>query len=128
VEKKTLYSSPFAVSRSFFVMRSIREKHKGFGMPKVQKTFPELVIEKRLKYSERRPVHRLVSVDGLAVCLLPLQHYISRQVCEELPQHSLPPHCCVVKNFNQSRSFLDCAFQASSSSFEISFILRNQNT
>jgi hypothetical protein len=62
-------------------------------------TSPELVIKKRLKYSERRTVHRSASVDGLAVCLLPLQHYISRQVGEELPQHSLPSHYCAIKKF-----------------------------
>jgi hypothetical protein len=68
-------------------------------------TFPKLVIEKRLKYSERRTVHRSASVGGLAVRLLPLQHYIRRQVCEKLPQHSLSLHSCAVKKFNQSRSF-----------------------
>jgi hypothetical protein len=47
-------------------------------------TFTELVIEKRLKYFERRTVHRSASVDDLVVRLLPLQHYISRQVGEEL--------------------------------------------
>jgi hypothetical protein len=127
--RKAPNSSPFAVLDCFFVTSSIREKYKGFGMPKVQKnTFPKLVVEKRLKYFEHEPVHCSVSVDGLAVRLLPLQHYISRQVGEELPQHSLPSHCYAVKNFNQSRSFLDCAFQARSSSFEVSFILRNRNT
>jgi hypothetical protein len=50
-----------------------------------EKHLPELVIEKRLKYSERRSIHRSVGVDCLAVHLLPLQHYISRQVDEELP-------------------------------------------
>jgi hypothetical protein len=68
----------------------------------LKNTFPELVIKKRLKYSERRAVHCSVSVGGLAVRLLPLQHYISRQVGEELQQHSLPLHCCAVKNFNKS--------------------------
>jgi hypothetical protein len=67
-------------------------------------TFPELVAEKRLKYSGRRTIHRSTSVGGMAVRLLPLQHYINRQVGEELPQHSLPLHYCAVKNFNHSRS------------------------
>jgi hypothetical protein len=62
------------------------------------------------------------------VHLLPLQHYISRQVGEELPQHSFPSHFCAVKIFNQSRSFLDCAFQTRSLSFKVSFVLRNRNT
>jgi hypothetical protein len=57
-------------------------------------TFPELVIEKRLKYSKRRPVHRSAGVDGLAVRLLPLQDYISRQVGEEL--HIIHFHRIVV--------------------------------
>jgi hypothetical protein len=75
-------------------------------MPKVQKnTFPELVIEKRLKYSERRTVHHSASVGGLAVRLRPLQHYINRHVGEELPQHSLSLHCCAVKNFNKVEAF-----------------------
>jgi hypothetical protein len=34
-----------------------------------------------------------------------LQHYINRRVGVELPQHSLPLHCCAVKKFNHSRSF-----------------------
>jgi hypothetical protein len=38
VEKKTRNSSPFVVLDRFFVTSSIREKHKGFGMPKVRKT------------------------------------------------------------------------------------------
>jgi hypothetical protein len=41
----------------------------------------------------------------------PLQHYINRRVGEELPRHSLPLHCCAVKKFNHSRSFLHCAFE-----------------
>jgi hypothetical protein len=41
----------------------------------------------------------------------PLQHYINRRVGEELPQHSLPSHCCAVKKFNHSRSFLHCVFE-----------------
>jgi hypothetical protein len=41
----------------------------------------------------------------------PLQHYINRRVGEELPQHSLPSHCCDVKKFNHSRSFLHCIFE-----------------
>jgi hypothetical protein len=128
-EKKTHKSIPFTVLDRFFVTSSIREKHKGFGTPKVQKnTFPELVIEKRLKYSERRTVHRSASVGGLAVRLLPLQHYISRHVGEELPHHSLPLHCCAVKNFHQSRSFPDCSFQTRSSSLKVSFVLRNHET
>jgi hypothetical protein len=40
-----------------------------------------------------------------------LQHYINRRVGEELPQQSLPLHCCVVKKFNHSRSFLHYAFK-----------------
>jgi hypothetical protein len=64
--------------------------------------FPELVVEKRLKYSERRTVHFSASVGGVAAHLLPLQHYIKRQVGEELPQHSLALHYCAVKIFNHS--------------------------
>jgi hypothetical protein len=41
----------------------------------------------------------------------PLQHYINKRVGEELPHHSLPLHCCAVKKFNHSRSFLHCAFK-----------------
>jgi hypothetical protein len=44
------------------------------------------------------------------VVRLPLQHYINRRVSEELSQHSLPSHCCAVKKFDHSRSFLDCIF------------------
>jgi hypothetical protein len=55
-----------------------------------------------------RAVHRSASVSGMVVRLLPLQHYINRQVGEELPQHSLPSHGCAVKIFNHSRSFLYC--------------------
>jgi hypothetical protein len=73
-------------------------------------TFPELVIKKRLKYFERRAVHCPANVGVLAVRLLPQQHYISRKVGEELPQHSLSLHCCAVKNFNQSQSFPVCSF------------------
>jgi hypothetical protein len=65
-------------------------------------TFLELVIKKRLKYSERWPVHRSTSIRTLVVFLLLLQHYINRHVGEKLPQHSLPLHCCAVKNFNRS--------------------------
>jgi hypothetical protein len=128
VGKKTPNSSPFAVLGRFFITSSIREKHKGFGAEGPKNIFPKLVVEKRLKYFERRSNHRSVSVDSLAVRLLPLQHYISRQVGEELPQHSLSLHCCDVKIFNQNRSFLDCAFQTRSSSFEVSFVLRNHNS
>jgi hypothetical protein len=97
-------------------------------MSKVQKTPSlSLLLKKRLKYSEHRPVHRSVSVDGLAIRLLPLQRYISKRVGEELPQHSLPLHYYGVENFNQSRSFLDRAFQTRSSSFEVNFILRNRS-
>jgi hypothetical protein len=56
-------------------------------------------------------VHRSASASGMAVRLLPLQHYINRWVGEELPHHSLPSHCCAVKKFNHSRSFLYCIFE-----------------
>jgi hypothetical protein len=129
VEKKTPNSSPFAMLDCFF--RNELDPRKTQRLQNAEgpkNTFPELVIEKRLKYSKRRLVHHSAGVDGLVVHLLPLQDYISRQVGEKLPHHSLPSHCCALKNFNQSRSFLDCAFQTSSSSFEFSFVLRNQNT
>jgi hypothetical protein len=117
--EKTPNSSPFTMLDRFFRNELDPRKTQRLRNAEGPKnTFPELVIEKRLKYSERRSVHHSVSVDGLAVRLLPLRHYISRQVGEELPHHSLPSHCCAVKIFNQSRCFLDCAFQASSSSFE----------
>jgi hypothetical protein len=41
----------------------------------------------------------------------PPQHYINRRVVEELPHHSLSLNCCAVKKFNNSRSFLHCAFE-----------------
>jgi hypothetical protein len=41
----------------------------------------------------------------------PLQHYINRRVGEELPQHSLSLHCCAVKKFDHSRSFLHCTLE-----------------
>jgi hypothetical protein len=103
MENKTPNSSPFAVLDRFFRNElNPRKTQRLRNAEGPKNTFPKLVIEKRLKYSERRPVHRSVSVDGLAVRLLPLQHYISRQVGEELPQHSLSLQCCAVKNFNQS--------------------------
>jgi hypothetical protein len=71
-----------------------------------ENTFPKLVAEKRLKYSNHRAVHHSASVSGMAVQLLPLQHYINRRVGEELSRHSLLSHHCVVKIFNHSRSFL----------------------
>jgi hypothetical protein len=128
-EKKTPNSSPFVVLDRFFRNELDPRKTQRLRNPKGPKnTFPELVIEKRLKYSERRTVHRSVNVGGLAVRLLPLQHYIRRHVGEELPQHLLLLHCCAVKIFNQSRSFPDCSFQTHSSSFEVSFVLKNRDT
>jgi hypothetical protein len=53
-----------------------------------------------------------------------LQHYINRRVGEKLPQHSLPLHCCAVKIFNHSRSFLHRAFKQKTSSFKVNFIKR----
>jgi hypothetical protein len=42
----------------FFITSSIREKHKRLrNVEGPKNTFPELVIEKRLKYSVRRAVH-----------------------------------------------------------------------
>jgi hypothetical protein len=91
-------------------------------------TFPELVVKKRLKYSEHRRVHRSASLGGVAVCLLPLQHYINRQVGEELPQHSLPSHCCAVKILTKAEAFPDCSLQMHASSFGTNFGLRNHET
>jgi hypothetical protein len=64
-------------------------------------TFPELVAEKRLKYSKCRVVHRSADTSGLAIHLpgaewfsgyrqfggspSHLQHYINRLVGVELP-------------------------------------------
>jgi hypothetical protein len=128
VEEKTTSSSPFAVLDRFFITSSIREIKRLQNAEGPKNTLPELVVEKRLKYSERQTDHRSANVDSLVVRLLPLQYYISRQDGEKLPPHSLSLHCCAVKNFNQSQSFLDCTFQTRPSSFEVSFILRNRKT
>jgi hypothetical protein len=91
--------------RCLIVFRNELNPRKTRRLPNAEgskNTFPELVVKKRLKYSKRRTVHRSASVGGVAVRLLPLQHYINRQVGEELPHHSLTLHCCAVKNFNQS--------------------------
>jgi hypothetical protein len=109
VEKKTPNSSPFAVLDRFFVASSVRKKYEGFRMPKVRKHLPWACYRKTIKIFWSLGGPHLASVDGMAVRLLLLQHYISRQVGEKLPQHSLPLHCCAVENYNRSRSFLDCA-------------------
>jgi hypothetical protein len=49
VEDKTPNSSPFAVLDHFFVTSSIREKHRGFRMPKVQKTPSLSLLSKTIK-------------------------------------------------------------------------------
>jgi hypothetical protein len=86
-------------------------------------TFPELVAEKRLKYSECKMVHDASSIRVLAIHLLKfcgppfsecrrlfircgrlgdspsrLQHYINRRVGVKLPQHSLLLHYFAAKN------------------------------
>jgi hypothetical protein len=80
-------------------------------MPKVQKT-PSLSSLPRNDYNipgvEQSNVQR---VQAAWQFTFPLQHYINRQVGEELPQHSLSLHCCVVKKFNNSQSFLHYAFE-----------------
>jgi hypothetical protein len=80
-------------------------------MPKIRKT-PSLSSLLRNDYNipsvERSTVQRVQAAWRFA---FPLQHYINRRVGEELPQHSLPLHCCSVKKFNHSRSFLHCAFK-----------------
>jgi hypothetical protein len=74
-------------------------------------------------------VHRSASVGGVAVRLLPLQHYINRQVGEEVPHHSLPLHCCAVKkNLTKAEAFSDCSLQIRASSFGVNFGLRNRET
>jgi hypothetical protein len=92
-------------------------------------TFPELVDEKRLKYSKRRVVHRSANTGDLAVHLpsaewstvqrvqaiwrftFPPAALYERRVGAELPQHSLPLHYCAVKNFNHSGSSFHCALK-----------------
>jgi hypothetical protein len=57
-------------ARSFFVTSSIREKSQRLRNAEGSKnTFPELVAEKRLKYSKRRVVHRSTDTSDLAVHL-----------------------------------------------------------
>jgi hypothetical protein len=46
MKKKTPNSSPFAVLDRFFVTSSIREKHKGFRILKVQKTLSLSLLSK----------------------------------------------------------------------------------
>ena len=99
-------------ARSFFITSLIREKSSRLQNAEGPKnTFPKLVAEKRLKYSAPRAVHRSASVSGMAVRLLPLQHYIKRRVGEKLPHHSLLSRHCAIKIFNRSQSFLHCAFE-----------------
>jgi hypothetical protein len=80
-------------------------------MLKVQKT-PSLISLPRNDYNipgaEWSTVQRVQADWRFA---FPLQHYINRRVGEELPQHSLPLHCCAIKKFNHSRSFLHCALK-----------------
>jgi hypothetical protein len=75
-------------------------------------TFPELVAEKRLKYSRREVAHHTAGsgppfsgCGRLGDSPSHLQHYINRRVGVKLPQHSLPLHCYAVEKFDHSRSF-----------------------
>jgi hypothetical protein len=80
-------------------------------MPKVRKT-PSLSSLPRNDYyipgAGPSTVQRVRAASGSPS---PLRHYINRQIGEELPQHSFPLHCCAVKKFNHSRSFLHCALE-----------------
>jgi hypothetical protein len=71
-------------------------------------TFHELVAEKHYNIPDvgRSTVQRVRAAWRFT---FPLQHYINRRVGEELPHHSLPLHCCAIKKFDHSQSFLHCA-------------------
>jgi hypothetical protein len=57
-------------ARSFFITSLIREKSPRLRNAKGPKnTFPELVAEKRLKYSEREVAHHAAGTHGLAIHL-----------------------------------------------------------
>jgi hypothetical protein len=77
----------------------IREKSQRLRNAEGPKT-PSLssLPTNRLKYSKRRVVHRLADTSDLVI-------HLPGAVGVELPQHSLPLHCCAVKKFNHSRSF-----------------------
>jgi hypothetical protein len=92
-------------------------------------TFPELIVEKRFKYSECKVVPPYDGMHDLVIRLLAhygppfsgcgrlfsgcerlddspshLQHYINRRVVVKLPQHLLLLHCCATEKFDHSRS------------------------
>jgi hypothetical protein len=104
-------------------------------------TFPELVVEKRFKYSECKVVppydgyarsggspltHYGPSFSGCGRLFsgcerlddLPshLQHYINRRVGVKLPQHLLLLHCCAAKKFDHNQS-LSTVFSIQASFF-----------
>ena len=61
---------PLRGARSFFVTSLIREKSPRLWNAEGPKnTFPELVAEKRLKYSEREVANHAVGTCGLAILL-----------------------------------------------------------
>jgi hypothetical protein len=99
VNKKTPNSSPFAVLDRFHNELDLRKIQRLRNAEGPKNTFPELVGGKRLKYSGRRSIHRSASASGMAVHLLPLQHYINRRVGEKLPQSIHCYRVVVLLNF-----------------------------
>jgi hypothetical protein len=72
-------------------MSSIREKSQRLRNAEDPKnTFPELVAEKRLKYSKRRVVHRLANTGDLAVHL-PSAKWSTVQRVQTIWRFTFPP-------------------------------------
>jgi hypothetical protein len=109
-------------------------------------TFPELVAEKRLKYSEREVAPpcggtRVLAIHLLGFCGPPfsgcerlfvrcgrlndspshLWHYINRRIGVKLPQHSLLLHCFAAKNLTIAE-----ACSSHSSEAPLSVLLRHK--
>jgi hypothetical protein len=117
-------------ARSFFVMSLIHKKPQRLRNAEGPKnTFPELVAEKRLKYSRHQMVHRSANTCDLAVHL-PSDGWSTVQRVQAIWRFTFPPaalykqtgwcrvtttslplHCCAVKKFNHSRSFFHCALK-----------------